>query len=90
MYSKLYYDERVKPAVEGEIGDRKISRKERFAIINKHLDKIYEQEPETLKEEIRRAVEEDRQVKETERELSTSMITADDSLGAKEYLLYVV
>jgi len=90
MYSKLYYDECVKPAVEAEIGDRKISRTECFAIINKHLGEIYEQEPETLKEEIRRAIEEDRQVKDTEREISTSVITADESLGAKEYLLYVL
>lgn len=90
MYSKLYYDERVKPTVEAEIGDQKISRTERFAIINKHLDTIYEQEPETLKEEIRRAIEEDRQVKESERELSTSVVTADESFGAKEYLLYVL
>jgi hypothetical protein len=90
MYSKLYYDERVKPTVEAEIGDRKISRTERFAIINKYLDEIYEQEPESLKEEIRRAIEADRQAKETERELSTSVVTADDSFGAKEYLLYVL
>jgi formate dehydrogenase maturation protein FdhE len=93
MYSKLYYDERVKPAVEAEIAgivDQKISRTERFAIVNKHLDEIYEKEPETLKQEVRKAIEELRQAKDTERELSASVIAAEESFGPKEYLLYVL
>ena len=89
-YSKLYYDERVKPAVEAEIGDRKISRPERFAITNKLLAEIYDKEPESLKEEIRKVIEKDRQAKDAERALSTSVITADEALGPKEYLKYVL
>ena len=90
MYSKLHYDERVKPAVEAEIGDRKLARQERFAITNRLLDEIYEKEPELVKEEIRKAIEKDRQAKESERELSMSVITADESFGPKEYLMYVL
>ena len=89
-YLKLYYDERVKPAVEAEIGDRSISRQERFAITNKLLAEIYNKEPESLKEEIRKVIEKDRQAIDAERALSTSVITADEALGPKEYLKYVL
>jgi hypothetical protein len=88
MYSKLHYEECVKPAVEAEIGDQKISRKERFAITNKLLAEIYNKEPESVKEEIRKIIEKDRQAKEAERELSTSVIAADEELGPTEYLKY--
>ena len=86
MYSKLYYDERIKPTVEAEIGDRKISRKERFLITNRLRAEIYEKELESLKEEIRKAIEKDRQANEAEKELSTSVIAADEALGPTEYL----
>ena len=93
MYSKLHYDEHVKPAVEAEIAgivDQEISCMERFAIVNKHLDEIYEKEPETLKQEIRKAIDELRKAKDTEWELSTSVIATEESFGPKEYLLYVL
>lgn len=89
MYSKLYYDECVKPTVEAKIADWKISCTEHFTIVKKHLDKIYKQEPETLKEEIWKAIEADRKAKETKWELSTSVVTTNNSFGAKEYLLYI-
>jgi hypothetical protein len=88
MYSKLHYEEHVKPAVEAEIGDRKISRQERFAITNKLLVEIYDKEPESVKEEIRKVIEKDRQAKDAERELTTSVIMANDALGPTEYLKY--
>jgi len=90
MYSKLYYDERVKPAVEAKIGDQKISRAERFTITNQLLTEIYDKESESLKEEIRKAIEKDRQAKEAEKVLSTSVIAADEALGPTEYLKYVL
>ena len=90
MYSKLYYDERVKPAIEAEIGDQKLARREHFAITNRLLDEIYDKEPESVKEEIRKAIKKDWKAKESEKELSTSVIMADESFGLKEYLMYVL
>jgi len=43
-----------------------------------------------LKEEIRKAIEKDRQAKEAEKVLSTSVIAADEALGPTEYLKYVL
>lgn len=63
---------------------------EHFAIVNKHLDEIYEKEPETLKQEIQKAIDELCKAKDTEWELSTSVIAAEESFGPKEYLLYVL
>jgi ABC-type enterochelin transport system substrate-binding protein len=82
----MHYDERVKPAVEAEIGDRKVTRTERFAITNKLLADIYDKEPESLKEEIRQVIEKARQEKEAEKALSMSVLTADETMGPKEYL----
>ena len=90
MYSKLYYDEHVKPTVEAKIGDRKISQKEQFAITNRLLLETYDKEPELLKKEIQKAIEKDCQEKEAKKALSTSVIAADEALGPKEYLKYVL
>ena len=88
MYSKLYYDECVKPSVKAEIGDQKISCGEQLLITNKLVSEIYDKEPESLKDEIWKAIEKDRQIKESERQLSTSVVTADEAFGPKEYLIY--
>jgi hypothetical protein len=66
-----------------------MNRKDRFAITNKLLAEIYDQEPESVKVEIRKVIEADRKAKEAERELSASVIAADEPLGPKEYLKYV-
>ena len=90
MYSKLYYDECVKPSIKAEIGNRKISHGEQLLITNKLVSEIYDKELESLKDEIQKAIEKDHQIKESERQLSTSVVTADEAFRPKEYLMYVL
>ena len=49
-----------------EIGDQKISCAERFMIVNKHLNQVYEAEPEEFKESIHNAIDEERKAREAE------------------------
>ena len=67
MYSKLYYDERVKPSIKAKIGDWKILHGEQLSITNKLVSKIYDKEPESLKDKIWKAIKKDHQIKESER-----------------------
>ena len=90
MYSKLYYNEHVKLSVEAEISNRKISHGEWLSIINKLVSEIYDKEPESLKDEIQKAIKKDCQIKESERQLSMSVVTADEAFGPKEYLMYML
>ena len=86
MYSKMHYEECVKPAVKAKIGNQKVTHMEQFAIINKLLTEIYDKEPELLKEEIQQLIEKDHQEKEAEKALSLSVLMADETIGPKEYL----
>ena len=90
MYSKLYYNQHVKPAVDSEIGDQKISHAERFTIVNKHLNQIYEAEPEEFKESICNVIDKECKAREAEKGISQSVIAGNKKMGLEEYLLYVL
>ena len=90
MHSKLYYNQHVKPAMDSEIGDQKISHAERFTIVNKHLNQIYEAKPEEFKESIHDTIEKERKAREAEKGISQSVIAGDEKMGPEEYLLYVL
>ena len=73
--------------MDSEIGDQKISHAERFTIVNKHLNQIYEVEPEEFKESICNTIGEERKAREAEKGISQSVIAGDEKMGPEEYLL---
>ncbi|KAF8798553.1 hypothetical protein BYT27DRAFT_7264696 [Phlegmacium glaucopus] len=78
LYSKRYYETRVKAAVDAEIGDRNVDSKNRIVIINKHLAEIYGNESDEIKAEICGALEEERMAKEAAKEADRSIVNAND------------
>jgi len=55
IYSKLYYQQNVKPLVQDEMKKRTISRKEQIKLINELLAKSYENEGDDVKEAVHTA-----------------------------------
>lgn len=75
--------------MEAEIGNQVLDRTEKFAIMNKHLNNVYNGEDEETKAEIHLLVEEERKAKDVEREQAKAIVKVDEELGPKEYLMYV-
>ncbi|KAF8958686.1 hypothetical protein BDZ97DRAFT_1923448 [Flammula alnicola] len=87
IYSKRYYETHVKHAVEAEIGDSKIDRKQRIAIINKHLAACFKNESDEVKAEIHEAQEAERAARESSKEADKSIIEAVEALSPDQLLL---
>lgn len=87
MYSTKYYESRVQHLVLAEIGDREVSQKESFAIMNKHLDAVYAGESDEIKEEIRLELENKRKARDAEKALAMSVVKVDEEMGPSQYLM---
>lgn len=87
LYSKRYYDSRVKSDVDNEIGDQKIERQQQIAIINKHLIEKYNNESEEIKAEIRSALEEERKEKEREKAAFEAIAEGSETLTPEQYAM---
>ncbi|KAF8950642.1 hypothetical protein BDZ97DRAFT_1770995 [Flammula alnicola] len=87
IYSKRYYETHVKHAVEAKIGDSKIDRKQRIAIINKHLAECFKNELDEVKAEIHEAQEAERVARESSKEADKSIIEAVNALSPNQLLL---
>ena len=60
LYSKKYYETRVKEQVDKEITGRNIDEGQRLTIVNKHISRAFENETPDVKEEIRKMQEEEK------------------------------
>lgn len=87
LYSKRYYDSRVKSYVDEEIGNQNIDRSKRIAIVNKHLIEKYNNESEEIKQEIRGAIEKERKEKEAEKEAFEAIAACHENLTAEQYMM---
>jgi len=63
LYSKKYYETRVKEHVDREIAGQNVDEGQRLTIINKHLTRIFENESPEVKEEIRKLQDEERRAR---------------------------
>jgi hypothetical protein len=86
LYSKKYYETRVKEHVEKEIGDQNLDEAQRIAVVNKHLARIFENESAEVKEEIRQAQEAERKAREEAKEVE-KQLAGGESLTAEQLLL---
>lgn len=90
MYSKKYYETRVKPDVELEISRTKdLKPKQKIAIINKHLKNKYKNESEEVKAEIRAAIEKEKKEKEDEKGALEAVTSGKGEMNAQQYMMYV-
>lgn len=89
LYSKMFYDERVKPLIDREVGDQKPSRNERLRIYNSCLAKAYLSETDDVKAKVQAALEDERKEKQVARQADKSIVDAVEKLSIDEILLYV-
>ncbi|KAH9840979.1 uncharacterized protein C8Q71DRAFT_890293 [Rhodofomes roseus] len=57
VYSRKYYDERIKPQVQEELSGRVVTKEERLGIIKRVTKELYDREDEEIKKEIRDEVD---------------------------------
>ncbi|TFY53688.1 hypothetical protein EVJ58_g9312 [Rhodofomes roseus] len=57
VYSRKYYEERIKPQVQEELSGRVVTNKERLEIIKRVTKELYDREDEDIKKEIRDEVD---------------------------------
>jgi len=88
LYSKKYYETRVKEHVDREIAGRNLDEGQRLAIVNKHLTRIFEGESLDIKEEIRKLQDEERRAKDEAKDIEKHLASGS-SLMAEQLLLYV-
>lgn len=89
LYSKKYYESRVKDAVDAEIGDGDVEPTKRLAIVNRITAEIYRNESKEVKDEIRQMQEEERRAKEAAKELDTSILEGNPTMTTEAYIQYV-
>ncbi|TFY65470.1 hypothetical protein EVJ58_g1965 [Rhodofomes roseus] len=56
VYSRKYYEERIKPRVQEELSGRVVPKDERLEVIKRVTKEVYDGEDEELKEEIREEI----------------------------------
>lgn len=59
MYSKMYYESRLKAVIDEEVAEQGIPRDERLAFVNGRVAEMYEDEDEATKKEVRDAIQEE-------------------------------
>ncbi|TFY57774.1 hypothetical protein EVJ58_g6820 [Rhodofomes roseus] len=57
VYSRKYYEERIKPQVQEELSGRVVTKEERLGIIKRVTKELYDREDEEIKKEIRDEVD---------------------------------
>lgn len=91
LYSKKYYDTRVKHIVEAKLHElekmESTEKVNRIAIINKCTIEAYNNEPEEIKQEIRALQDQEREEKEALLRMEKSVLDASEP-GPESYLLY--
>jgi flagellar motor protein MotB len=84
LYSKKYYETRVKEHVDRELAGRNVDEGQRLTIVNKHLTRIFENESPEVKEEIRKLQNKERrardEAKDIEKHLASSAILTPEQL----------
>jgi hypothetical protein len=75
IYSKKYYETRVKDQVDQEIASRNVDERERLSIVNKHLTRVFENESPEIKEEIRKLQDEERRVRDEAKHIEKHLTT---------------
>jgi uncharacterized protein YaiL (DUF2058 family) len=89
LYSKKYYESKVKDAVDAELGDGDVEPTKRLATVNRITAEIYKNESMEVKEEIRQMQEEERKAKEAARELDTLILEGNPTMTTEAYIQYV-
>ncbi len=86
IYSKKYYDTRVKEQVDQEIAGQNVDEVKRLSIINKHLTRIFENESPEVKEEIRKLQDMERCARDEARDIEKHL-TAGATLTPEQLLM---
>ena len=89
LYSKKYYESRVKDAVDAELGDVQVEPSRRIAIVNRIMAEIYKNESAEVKQEIQMMQEEERKVKEAAKEVDKEILEGNSAMTPEAYVLYV-
>jgi hypothetical protein len=90
LYSRTYYDERVKPKVDAELEGENVSEKDRLAITTRILRETYNQETS----EVKAAVEKERKellarLKENAEAVETMLDPGKEERTPEEFAQYV-
>lgn len=88
LYSKKYYDTRVKEHVDRELAGRKVDEAQRLTIVNKHLTRIFDAESLEIKEEIKNLQEEERRARDGAKDIEKHLANGA-TLTPEQLLLYV-
>ena len=86
LYSKKYYDTRVKEHVDRELEGKNVDEGQRLTIVNKHLARIFENESPEVKEEIRKMQEEERRARDEAKDIQKHLASGA-TLTAEQLLL---
>ena len=86
LYSKKYYETRVKELVDQEVKGQNLDEGQRLAVVNKHLARVFENESPDIKEEIRKLQEEEQQAKDQAKDIE-KQLSSNASLTAEQLLL---
>lgn len=86
LYSKKYYETRVKEHVDQELAGQNLDEGQRLTIINKHLARIFENESLAVKEEIRQLQDEERRTKDKAKDIDKHLANGA-SLTAEQLLV---
>lgn len=86
LYSKKYYETRVKERVDQEIAGRDLDEGQRLTIINKHIARTFENESSEVKEEIRKLQDEERRAKDEAKDVDKHLANGA-SLSTEQLLL---
>ncbi|KAJ3547486.1 hypothetical protein NMY22_g1623 [Coprinellus aureogranulatus] len=81
MYSKLYYETRIKDEIEAESSERNLSKGQRMALTAQRLQKAYENESEDVKKRVQEAIAKAAREKEEALDILKNMM---ESGGEKE------
>jgi CO dehydrogenase/acetyl-CoA synthase beta subunit len=88
LYSKKYYESRVKEQVDQELADKNMDEGQRLTTVNKILTRIFENEAPEVKDEIRKMQEQERRAREEAKGIEKHLASGE-TLTAKQLLLYV-
>ncbi len=77
IYSKKYYETRVKDQVDQEIAGRNVDASERLSIVNKHLTRVFENESPEIKEEIMKLQDEERRARDEAKHIEKHLATGE-------------
>ena len=86
IYSKKYYETRVKEHVDQEIAGQNVDEGKRLSIVNKHLTRVFENESPEVKEEIRRLQDKERRARDEAKDIEKHLASGA-TLTAEQLLM---